>query len=156
MSAIAINWHPLEEYVQLLTEAERVIGTGDGKVAEEIGAASARANMRSAFVRFAVYVSKPDFLMRRLSGIWRQFNDQGELIMHFFEGAELHVELRGVPTRSWFFCCTITGWAREIASSMGLANTTARHVECLARGGQRCLWDVRGSHLEDPFEKRRR
>lgn len=150
VSAIAINWHSIDEYVELLTVAERILGVSDGRVCEEIGAASARANMRSAYVRFAVYVSKPEFMMRRIAGLWRQFNDEGTMVIHPFVGPKLDVEIRGIPTPNVFFCATITGWAREIAKSMGLAHTTARHVECRARGGARCVWHVRGSQLAEP------
>src|SRR5438105_237316 len=43
-TAIAINWHPQSELCEFLTVADRVLGRGDGKLSEEIGATGARAN----------------------------------------------------------------------------------------------------------------
>ena len=53
-TAIVINWHPLEEFVEFLEVAERLLGRGDGKLAEQVGAAGARENLRGAMVRAAV------------------------------------------------------------------------------------------------------
>lgn len=150
VSAIAINWHPLEELVEFLGAADRIIGHGDGRIAEHIGAAGARANMRGVVVRFAFYVAKPEFLVQRLANLWRQFNDEGTMRFTEVSEAALKVEVLDLSTPNWLFCCTITGWAREVMRAVGVANPTARHVECRARGQARCIWEVRGARPAGP------
>ena len=144
VSAIAINWHPLEELDEFLGVADKVLGQGDGRIAEQIGAAGARANMKGVVIRFAFYVSRPEFLMKRVAGLWKQFNDQGMMRLLDVSASSLRIEVVDVPVPSWLFCCTITGWSREVALAVAMAHPTARHIECRARGGARCIWEVRG------------
>jgi hypothetical protein len=149
-SAIAINWHPVEEFIELVEIADRTLGRGDGKVAEEIGAAGARANMKGVFVRFAVYVATPELLMKRAAGLWRQFNDEGAMSVVSMDETSVRLEVTGVTTPNWMFDCTITGWMREVAAAMGMRAASARHTMCRAKGDPRCLWDARGIRIDPP------
>ena len=145
VSAIAINWHPLEELVELLDAADKYLGKGDGKIAEEVGAAGARSNMRGAALRLVFYLSKPEFLMRRIATLWSQFNDEGTMELVSFEEHSATIEVKGIGRPHWLFCCTLTGWAREVVVAAGGSTPVVRHAECRARGGTRCLWQLRWS-----------
>ena len=144
VSAIAINWHPCAELVELLGVADRMLGVGDGKIAEEIGAAGARANMRGALVRVAFYVAKPELLLQRVAAMWRQFNDAGAMKSLEVGKNLVRLEVTDVPYPTWLFCCTITGWCREVSGALGVANPVARHLQCRARRASRCIWEIRG------------
>jgi hypothetical protein len=146
-SAIAIEWHPVEEFVEFLEVTEKVLGNRDGKLAEEIGAAGARANLRGAMLRIVFYVARPEFLMRRVAQLWRQFNDEGEMLITHFGDYSSGIEVRGLATSHWLFCCTLTGWAREVTYASGGVRTTVKHVECRAKGGARCIWDIHWSGI---------
>jgi len=143
VEAIAINWHPVEEFIEILEVAEAQLGKGDGKIAEEIGASSARSNLRGAMLRLVFYLARPEFLMKRVAQLWRQFNDEGEMVITHFEDFSSGIEVKGLRTPNWLFCCTLTGWSREVTKASGGANPHVRHVECRARGGARCLWEIR-------------
>jgi hypothetical protein len=141
-TAIAINWHPMEELVEFLEVAERVLGTGDGRVAERIGEAGARANLKGALIRMAFWISKPEFLMKRVAGLWQQFNDEGEMTMLHVGHDFRRFEVTGLSTPNWLFCCTITGWGKITTQAAGVTNPIARHIECRGRGDSRCVWEV--------------
>ncbi len=145
VAAIAIEWHPVEELVEFLYVADRSLGRGDGRIAEEIGASGARANMKGTMTRVAFYVSKPEFLLQRVSGLWRQFNDEGSMALLGVTERSASIEVRDIQRTYPLFCATITGWGREIVAAFGGVAPQARHVECRARGGARCVWDVRWS-----------
>jgi hypothetical protein len=144
VSAIAINWHPVEELVELLGVADRRLGHGDGRIAEEIGAAGARANMKGALVRVAFYVAKPALLLQRVAAMWRQFNDAGAMKSLDVRKNLVRLEVTDIPHPQWLFCCTITGWCREVSGALGVVNPVARHLQCRARRGSRCIWEIRG------------
>jgi hypothetical protein len=150
VSAIAINWHPMSELIEFLEAAEKILGRGDGKIAEQIGAAGARANMKGVIIRFAFYVAKPEYLLQRVARLWHQFNDEGEMALLEVTDKLVRVEVAGISTPHWLFCCVLTGWCREVAAAVDMANPHARHVECIARGGKRCIWDVRGARKSAP------
>jgi hypothetical protein len=147
-SAIGINWHPLAEFLELVEQADLQLGRGSGRVAEQIGAAGARANMRGLFLRLVFYLAKPELLMKRVAGLWRQFNDEGAMDLIFVEEHSLRVELRGLAEPNALFCAVITGWCREVVEASGARGAIARHVSCLARGQARCVWEVRYAGVE--------
>ncbi|MEO7094473.1 MAG: hypothetical protein ABI175_14555 [Polyangiales bacterium] len=142
-SAIAINWHPMEEFVEFLEVADRILGRGDGRIAEEIGAAGARKNMKGAMLRLVFYLAKPEFLMKRITQLWRQFNDEGSMDLLHLDDYSSSIEVRGVTNPQFLFCATLTGWSREVAIALGGANPVVRHTECRARGASKCIWQLR-------------
>jgi hypothetical protein len=142
-AGIAINWHPMEELVELLEAAERRIGTGDGEVSREIGAAGARTNLGRPLFRAAFFLARPSTLMTRIAAAWNKYNDDGTMHVHEFDNAHMVIELRSIPQPNWFFCCTITGWVEEVARAFKLGHPVVEHSECRSRGGSRCLWRAR-------------
>ena len=110
-SATAIHWHPVEELVELLSVTERLLGRGDGKLAEKIGAAGARANMKGMLARMAIYLARPEFVAKRIAAAWRQFNDEGEMQVLSVDPSHLMLEVRGVASPDALFCATLTGWS---------------------------------------------
>jgi hypothetical protein len=83
--------------------------------------------------------------MRRVAGVWRQYNDAGEMHVLEFANGRMVTELAGTVSPSWFFCCSITGWLREAGLAAGLKQTVANHIECRGRGRGRCVWHPRRS-----------
>jgi hypothetical protein len=143
ISAIAINWHPVEEFVELVETADRILGRGKGRLPEEIGAAGARANMKGTLVRIAFYIKQPEFFFRRVAGLWRQFNDEGQMLVHELGDHKGVVEVSGIAKPNGTFCAVLTGWTRAVAMGIGIDSPVVRHTECIARGDARCIWETR-------------
>lgn len=146
MSAIAINWHPMIELVDFVDTAERVLREPRGKLARDIGAAGARANMKGALLRIAFYFGKPEYMMKRAANLWRQFNDEGTMELLEMTATLAVIEVRGVEQPHATFCNIITGWSREIATALNVRDVDARHPECMAMRGRRCIFEVRGRY----------
>jgi hypothetical protein len=148
-SVIAINWHPVEEFIEFVCVAERVLGVCKprGRIAEEIGAAGARANTKGTLIRLAAWIARPETLIRRAAGMWRQFNDQGLFKLVEIGDSRACLELTGLPAMDRAYCAVITGWCREVGIAVGAVAPLARHVECKTQGGNRCLWEVRYARI---------
>ncbi len=140
LHAIAINWVPFEELADLLRVIDRELGSGDGKLAESIGAASARLNLRHLALRLAFFLARPEFLMRRVAGVWRQYNEAGEMLVLEFTPGRMVAELRGMPVTDWIVCASVTGWLNEAGTATGMRHLRTTHAECRAKGAARCLW----------------
>src|SRR5262249_61532696 len=97
-------------------------------------------NLRGAMLRLVFYLAKPEFLMKRVAQLWRQFNDEGQMLLTHFEDYSSGLEVKGLTKPYWLFCCTLTGWAREVTRAAGGVTPHVKHVERRAPGGQRCLW----------------
>ena len=143
-TSIAINWHPLEELCEFVDVAEATLGGGRGKLAQDIGAAGARANMKGMLLRVAFYWGKPEYLMTRIVALWRQFNDEGTMHLLHMEGSEAQIEVRGIVAPKATLCRMLTGWCIELAIGLGGRLVTGVHTECRALGGKRCVWVVKG------------
>jgi hypothetical protein len=148
-AGIAINWVPSELVTELAEKADRRLGNGTGKLAESIGEAGARANLKGILLRLAFYLAKPSFLMKRVAGIWDQYNDEGAMHVRHFDERSCSLELTGIAKTYPYYCSILTGWAREMAVGMGIANPVVRHAECRGRGDARCLWDIRWTPGQD-------
>jgi len=145
VEAIAINWHPVEELIEFLQVSERLLGTGDGRIAEAMGAAGARANLRGVLMRVARHLTNPEFLMRRIANLWRQYNDEGELLLIAASERLVQFEIRDLQQTYPFLCPMITGWAGEVAEAIGVEVPIARHSSCRTRGAPSCTWTVQAS-----------
>ncbi len=143
-SLIAIDWQELDELCEFIETAETILEQPAGKLAEAIGAAGARANLKGTLLRAAFYLGKPEYLMRRVAGIWRQFNDEGTMTVQDMTDHDVKLEVTGVTNPRASFCCVLTGWCFEMTRALGIKDGRATHIQCRARGGKRCLWEVRG------------
>jgi hypothetical protein len=143
VSAIAMNWHPLDEFLEFVTVADRVLGSGDGAVVEALGAAGARANMKSVMLRVVFYISKPDFLMRRIAGMWSQFNDEGTMELVSVEPMRLAVRVSGIPELPPTFVRVLTGWARVVTGAVSAGHPMTRILSYVEKGeGASCVWEL--------------
>lgn len=148
-TAIAINWHPAEELCEFIEVAADKLALPAARLAHDVGAAGARANMKGTLLRIAFYWGKPEFLMKRAAGLWRQFNDEGTMDLIHFEEHRVAIEVRGVAVPNATFCAIITGWCHETSIALGIKDVRAAHVECRARGELRCIYEVRGTVVSD-------
>jgi hypothetical protein len=145
-TAIAINWHPLQEFVEFLVALGRVVP--DALVGEKVGAAAARANTRGVMLRIGLLLTNPASVLRRGASMWRQFNEQGEMTLLKGDKTSVEVTITGIPRTPRIFCDTVTGWARELVISAGGKNAQATHTECRADGDIRCVWVAKWSGSE--------
>jgi hypothetical protein len=146
-SSTAMNWHPVGELCEFVDVAEKELDCR-GKLAQDIGAAGARANMKGTLLRIALYWGKPESLVPRLVSVWRQYNDEGEMALLEIGPDRAKIEVRGIAAPRDTFCRILTGWWVEVAMGLGGSFVHATHSECSALGGARCVWDLRG-HVDE-------
>jgi hypothetical protein len=149
-SVIAIDWHPAGEFIELVQHAERILGGGrsNGRIAEAIGAAGARANMKGTMVRLAAWIARPEALMKRAAGLWRQFNDEGHMELKELGDSTARFELGKIEGLDPAFCAVVTGWCREVALAVGAVVPQAKHVACVWRGESLCVWELRFARVD--------
>ncbi|MFW5925190.1 MAG: hypothetical protein ACOC9T_01935 [Myxococcota bacterium] len=146
-AGIAIEWHPMEELVEFLRVADDELGRGDGGLAIEAGAAGARKNLQGTFKQAFLWLANPGFALRRVAALWRQFNDRGEMRINELRDGFTEIEILDVDTPHYLFCCTITGWAMEVARASGRPKAKVHKELCRAKGDARCLWKLEWAPL---------
>lgn len=150
MTVLAIEWHPMAELVEFIEVAERTLRVPEGSAAREMGAHGARKNLSGVVKRSLLYLASPDYLLRRIAGLWLQFNDRGAMHMRHLDDKYGLLEVEGVPQPHKLFCATLTGWTEVVADAVGLVGPTVQHVECRATGGARCMWHCTWNRKVEP------
>ncbi len=140
MEATSIEWHPVEEFCDFLTQAERVVGGPAGEVSQLIGAAGARKNLAGFLRRAAFYVVRPEYAAKRVAGAWKQYNDAGEMVVLEVTPRHMLLEVRDVPNPHELFCASLTGWHGVLGEHVGFRAVRSVHQRCRALGADRCLW----------------
>jgi hypothetical protein len=150
-SVIAIDWHPVEELIEFVEIAEKRYNGGNrGRIAEAIGAAGARANMKGTLIRVAMWITRPEALMARAASLWRQYNDEGTMHLLSIDDHIARLEITDLKQPNALFCAIITGWMREVGHAVRTIAPVAKHTACRARGDTRCIWEVRYVRLDVP------
>lgn len=149
ISGIAIEWHPLEEFLELLHVSQDVLGGPYGEVAKQMGAEGARINTRGMAKRALTYVASAEFLLKRIASLWSQFNDRGNMAIRSIDREGAVIELADLPRPDELHCATITGWCEVIGDVVGFRNAKAEHTSCRARGDHACLWTVRYARVAE-------
>jgi hypothetical protein len=147
ISAIAIEWHDFDEFVQVLEAIEAEVGRGDGRTAFASGRYSAEQNTRGLMKRALFYLASPEYLMRKAAGLWRQYNECGDLLLCNIDSQQVLLELRGLPRPHELLCESLSGWMQVVAEAIGARGAHTVHPTCRLRGAARCLhridWDVK-------------
>jgi hypothetical protein len=158
MSAIAIEWHPFDEFMEFLEQTEAAVGFGSGQTARDSGAYSAQQSTRSAIKRSLFYLSTPEFLMRRVTSLWSQYNDFGSMHLRDFTDRKVTIDLEGLPKSHPLLCQSLTGWVEVVAEAIGARGSKASHPTCVLRGSPRCTfvidWDARRGIEGPPLARR--
>jgi hypothetical protein len=149
MSVLAIEWHPVEEFIHFMEVAEKTLRVQEGSLAQAMGAHGAKQNLGGMVKRSLFYLASPDYLLRRIAGLWLQFNDRGAMHLRHLDDKYGLLEVEGVPKPHRLFCATLTGWTEVVADAVGLVGPVVQHQECRASGAARCVWHVTWNRKAD-------
>ena len=141
--SVTIEWHPIAEFIEFLEVAETILEVPRGELARACGAAGARMNTRGVVRRAVFHLGTPAFLLKRIAGMWGQFNDAGEMELLHLDDKYGLIEVRDVPEPNVLFCDTLTGWAEVVSETIGLVRPSVIHEQCRARGCERCTWRIK-------------
>ncbi len=136
------EWLDYHLWFRLLCVADKVLGRGDGRVIEEIGAFDARENLRGIYSVFISFM-KPEFIAARSSLVWKRYYDCGDMkvLKMIPQGAELElVDFPDVPKGHEH---ELIGWMGEALRETGVKQVQVSHPSCKARGDAGCLFQVR-------------
>jgi hypothetical protein len=127
---------------RLLTAADRVLGRGDGKIIREIGAYDAHQSLNGVYKAF-ISLMNPGFVIARSSLLWKRYYDTGDIRV-VQAGARLaELELVDFPDAPRGHEQELIGWMETALKLTKVANVSAIHTQCRARGDAACLFSLR-------------
>jgi uncharacterized protein (TIGR02265 family) len=142
---ITAKWYPFGIGERLDKAIVDVLGDGDKRIFEKIGAESARKGLTKVHKTF-VTKGDPQAFMKKAGMIYKFYYDTGYREYEETGPASGVLTTYEAETFSAVDCLTVIGWYREALKMCGARNVDVVEEECRARGGSRCRyrfeWDV--------------
>ena len=139
---LASGWYPFETGQRLDDAIVRVIGKGDRKVFEELGAASARENLTTVHKMFVKGLA-PQGFMANAPMIYGFYYDTGKRTYEPTGPSSGVMTTFDAGSYSVVDCLTVIGWHREALAMCGATDVTIQETACRARGDAVCRYEFR-------------
>jgi predicted hydrocarbon binding protein len=144
MHPIATGWYPFDQFVDLLSVADRVAGTGDLELVRALGHHAATANLNTilrVFIRFG----SPGYILNKAAKVWSMYHDTGRGVTEPLGDNALAFSVyeHGAPHK--VLCVTLVGWTRAYVEAAGGKSVKVHETRCRLSGGDCCrfeaMWD---------------
>ncbi|MCP4901682.1 MAG: DUF2378 family protein [bacterium] len=141
LSGIITNsgWYPFDVAARLDEAIVKVLGSGRTQVFEDIGKASARANLGSVH-KGMLTPGDPAAFMAKADMIYRFYYDTGNREYEPTGPKSGVLTTHGAETFSAADCATVVGWYREALKMCGATNVMFKEETCRAKGGEYCRY----------------
>jgi hypothetical protein len=138
----SLGWYSFDLGKQLDQAIVRVLGKGDLRIFEQIGAASARQNLTTVH-KLSVVPGNPQAFMAKTPVIYRLYYDLGRREYEATGPNSGVVTTYDAETFSTADCMTVMGWYKEALAMCGAKNVVMIEETCRARAGEFCRYQVR-------------
>lgn len=136
-SALPTEWFPYEKLCELTRLLDRVAGSGDLSLCEEMGRFACDANV-PRFLRAFLRFGKVEFFLNRAAAAWRAHYDTGSMEVVMLDSKKVRLRLLGVPSACHAQCLTVVGFVKRAAELAGTKRVTGGVTACRERGAEVC------------------
>jgi hypothetical protein len=136
-----VGWYPFDVGKRLDQAIVTVLGKGDLRIFEEIGAASARQNL-STVHKLSLEPGKPQAFMAKTPVIYRLYYDVGRREYESTGPNSGVMTTYDAETFSSADCMTIIGWYKQALEMCGASKVVMTEETCRAKGGEFCRYRV--------------
>lgn len=134
-----VGWYDFETGKRLDEAIVRVLGKGDTKVFEDIGAASARYHLATVH-KLALEPGNPQGLLAKTPAVYRLYYDTGRREYTPTGPTSGVMTTYDAETYSSADCLTIIGWHKQALAMCGAKNVVITEETCRAKGGPVCRY----------------
>jgi uncharacterized protein (TIGR02265 family) len=136
---LAAKWYPFEVGERLDRAIVDVLGEGDEKVFEEIGAKSAQRSLMKVHKSFLT-PGDPQAFLEKADVIYKFYYDTGRREYERTGESSGVLVTHDAKTFSVPDCLTVIGWYRQALRMCGARDVDIVEEECRARGGSCCRY----------------
>ena len=134
-----VGWYPFEVGMRLDDAIVRILGRGNPKIFEGIGAASARENLATVHKSFLA-PGNPQAFMAKAPIIYGFYYDTGRRTYEATGPNSCVLTTYDADTYSSVDCLTVVGWHKEGLAMCGARDVSALEETCRARGDAVCRY----------------
>ena len=138
---LPVSWYPFDLAERLDDAIVRVMGNGDPRFFERLGAESAERNLTGVHKGYLRPGDAHGFL-ERAPGIYRSYYEKGRREYERAGPTSGVLTTHDAEAFSGPDCLTIIGWHRKALEMCGVNSVVIRHTECRAKGGAVCRYEV--------------
>ncbi len=135
------QWYPFEIGDRLDKAIVEVLGEGDNKIFEMIGAKSAKRNLLKEHKSFLT-PGDPQAFMAKTPVIYKSYYDSGRREYRQTGPNSGVMTTYDAETFSVPDCLTVIGWYKEALRMCGARNVKVIEEECRALGGECCRYSL--------------
>ncbi len=136
---IHVGWYPFEIGERLDKTIVKVLGKGDTKVFEQIGAQSAIENLNGVHWDF-IREGDPQAFMKQANAIYSFYYDKGRRTYEQTGPTSGVMTTYDTETVSAVDCLTVIGWYRTALEMCGAKNIRINEEKCRAKGDPVCQY----------------
>jgi uncharacterized protein (TIGR02265 family) len=139
-----VGWYSFEVGRRLDDAIVRELGGGNSKVFEDIGAASAKANLTTVH-KLSITPGNPQAFLAQAPVIYKLYYDTGRRDYTPTGPNTGVLTTYDAESFSAADCLTVVGWYKEALRMCGAANVEIVEETCRAKGGEFCRYNVKWS-----------
>lgn len=138
------DWVPLEMFIELNTEIDRLYGRGDLELCRELGRYASKVNLPTLY-RIFYALGSPRFILSRAIRVWDVHYDSGRIDATFEEIPPLEkaiLSVREFAEPHPVHCLSVLGWVERSVELSGGEVKDARETKCRTKGADVCRFEV--------------
>ena len=138
------KWYPFEQFVELNTVIDRLFGSGDLGLVQELGRFGADANLTTIY-RLFFKVGTVHWILGRAVRLWSAHYDSGYLEVLTRGPKTTVLRVRGFECPHKTHCLSVMGWCQRSIELSGGKNVAISEPQCRTSGDELCqieaTWD---------------
>jgi hypothetical protein len=138
---LPVAWYPFDLAERLDDAIVRVLGNGDPRFFERLGAASAERNLTGVHKGYLRPGDAHGFL-ERAPGIYRSYYEKGRREYARTGPTSGVLTTYDAEVFSAPDCMTVVGWHRKALEMCGIKGVVIHHKDCRAKGADVCRYEV--------------
>ena len=136
------GWQPMARLVELSQAIDRVVGTGDGRLAWDLGRYTAELGAKQMYTAFSKS-GDPKRIFSIGGGVWSQFYSSGRLEVIDTEPTHVKLRVHDFEEPVAEICDSVGGWIERNVELAGTTGTEVDEIACRRRGDAYCEYDIR-------------
>jgi hypothetical protein len=139
---LASEWVPLELFVDLNVQADRLFGTGDLGLCAKMAAYGAEKNLRTLY-RIFFRLGSVGFILKKAAQLWDAHYDSGKLVTEEAGPKKVVLRIENFESPHCAHCKSVWGWATKSVELTGSRVEESKETGCRRRGSAACTMECR-------------
>ncbi len=131
------TWYPLEQFIELITNVDRIFGKGDLSLVHELARHGADANLTTIY-RLFYKVGTTHWILGRAVRLWSAHYDTGVLEVLTRGPKTAVLKIRDFDTPHRVHCMSVAGWCQRSVELSGGNEVKTIETKCRTRGDEWC------------------